>query len=256
MYRARLPQLRQLPGAGLGSHRRRRRAVRQPRGRPLVRAAQDERQLGDPEPGHVRPARRALPLDGLRPRWTRTGTSASATRSATGPRRTTRASRTPGRLASDPPNTARPGRGDACTPAPAPRPGTSSRWGDYSMMTTDPVDDCTFWYTTEYLQTTGRTRGGPASGASSSRPAARRRLRHLQPRAAPPPSRTSPPPRRHVTASRHGPTVCRAESAATAHTVTSDTGAFGSDMLNPGDIFTYTLRRTASTRTTAAVHPS
>jgi hypothetical protein len=25
-----------------------------------------------------------------------------------------------------------------------------SRWGDYSMMAVDPVDDCTFWYTQEY----------------------------------------------------------------------------------------------------------
>lgn len=31
---------------------------------------------------------------------------------------------------------------------------TSSRWGDYSDMTIDPVDDCTFWYTTEYYATT------------------------------------------------------------------------------------------------------
>jgi hypothetical protein len=30
-----------------------------------------------------------------------------------------------------------------------------SRWGDYSAMTVDPVDDCTFWYTTEYLKTNG-----------------------------------------------------------------------------------------------------
>ncbi len=29
------------------------------------------------------------------------------------------------------------------------------RWGDYSMLTVDPVDDCTFWYTTEYIETTG-----------------------------------------------------------------------------------------------------
>ncbi len=29
------------------------------------------------------------------------------------------------------------------------------RWGDYSAMTIDPVDDCTFWYTSEYLQATG-----------------------------------------------------------------------------------------------------
>ena len=25
-----------------------------------------------------------------------------------------------------------------------------SRWGDYSMLSVDPVDDCTFWYTQEY----------------------------------------------------------------------------------------------------------
>ncbi len=32
---------------------------------------------------------------------------------------------------------------------------TLSRWGDYSAMTVDPVDDCTFWYTNEYLATNG-----------------------------------------------------------------------------------------------------
>ena len=30
-----------------------------------------------------------------------------------------------------------------------------SRWGDYSAMTIDPVDDCTFFYTNEYLKATG-----------------------------------------------------------------------------------------------------
>src|SRR5664279_805419 len=30
-----------------------------------------------------------------------------------------------------------------------------SRWGDYSAMSVDPVDDCTFWYTSEYLKTSG-----------------------------------------------------------------------------------------------------
>lgn len=30
-----------------------------------------------------------------------------------------------------------------------------SRWGDYSAMRIDPTDDCTFWYTTEYLGTNG-----------------------------------------------------------------------------------------------------
>ncbi len=30
-----------------------------------------------------------------------------------------------------------------------------NRWGDYSSMTLDPVDDCTFWYATEYESATG-----------------------------------------------------------------------------------------------------
>jgi hypothetical protein len=30
-----------------------------------------------------------------------------------------------------------------------------NRWGDYSAMSIDPVDDCTFWYTTEYLASNG-----------------------------------------------------------------------------------------------------
>src|SRR5512140_673966 len=33
--------------------------------------------------------------------------------------------------------------------------GSLHRWGDYSAMTVDPVDDCTFWYTTEYLKSSG-----------------------------------------------------------------------------------------------------
>ena len=32
--------------------------------------------------------------------------------------------------------------------------GTLGRWGDYSAMNVDPVDDCTFWYTQEYYATT------------------------------------------------------------------------------------------------------
>jgi hypothetical protein len=31
----------------------------------------------------------------------------------------------------------------------------SYRWGDYTSMAVDPVDDCTFWYTNEYLPSTG-----------------------------------------------------------------------------------------------------
>lgn len=35
--------------------------------------------------------------------------------------------------------------------------GSAARWGDYSSMTVDPNDDCTFWYTTEYYATTSAT---------------------------------------------------------------------------------------------------
>lgn len=41
---------------------------------------------------------------------------------------------------------------------------TSSRWGDYTMLSVDPMDDCTFWYTNEYYSTSSssgwRTRIG------------------------------------------------------------------------------------------------
>jgi hypothetical protein len=33
--------------------------------------------------------------------------------------------------------------------------GTLHRWGDYSSLSLDPADDCTMWYTTEYLQSNG-----------------------------------------------------------------------------------------------------
>jgi hypothetical protein len=36
-----------------------------------------------------------------------------------------------------------------------PQTNVEGRWGDYSDLTVDPADDCTFWYTTEYIgQTT------------------------------------------------------------------------------------------------------
>ena len=33
---------------------------------------------------------------------------------------------------------------------------TGSRWGDYSALTVDPSDDCTFWFTTEYYTAAGQ----------------------------------------------------------------------------------------------------
>jgi hypothetical protein len=68
-----------------------------------------------------------------------------------------------GRLATDPLNTL--GQGEAhLFDGTGSQSGTGNRWGDYSDMTVDPVDDCTFWYTQEYYATTGsfnwRTRIG------------------------------------------------------------------------------------------------
>jgi hypothetical protein len=34
--------------------------------------------------------------------------------------------------------------------------GGDNRWGDYSTMAIDPTDDCTFWYTQEYVAGTGQ----------------------------------------------------------------------------------------------------
>jgi len=45
-----------------------------------------------------------------------------------------------------------------------------NRWGDYSTMSVDPVDDCTFWYTQEYYENSGsfdfKTRIGAFAGPS------------------------------------------------------------------------------------------
>jgi hypothetical protein len=68
-----------------------------------------------------------------------------------------------GRLATDPLNTLAQGESTLFAGTGS-QTGTSSRWGDYSAMTIDPVDDCTFWYTSEYYTTTSsfnwRTRVG------------------------------------------------------------------------------------------------
>jgi hypothetical protein len=58
-----------------------------------------------------------------------------------------------GRLAGDPAGTL--AQGEATLVAgTGSQTGTSNRWGDYSDLTVDPVDDCTFWYTNEYYTTT------------------------------------------------------------------------------------------------------
>jgi hypothetical protein len=58
-----------------------------------------------------------------------------------------------GRLASDPLNSLAQGEATLFSGTGS-QTGTSSRWGDYSALTVDPIDDCTFWYTNEYYATT------------------------------------------------------------------------------------------------------
>lgn len=61
-----------------------------------------------------------------------------------------------GRLASDPLSTL--GQGESVLIAGSgSQTGTAGRWGDYANISTDPIDDCTFWMTTEYMATTSTT---------------------------------------------------------------------------------------------------
>ena len=95
------------------------------------------------------------------PRWIRSGNLAigfSASSASISPQ-----IRYAGRLATDPLNTLAQGEATLFSGTGS-QTGTGNRWGDYSALTIDPVDDCTFWYTQEYYATTGsfnwRTRIG------------------------------------------------------------------------------------------------
>jgi hypothetical protein len=59
-----------------------------------------------------------------------------------------------GRLASDPLGTMPQGETTLHT-GPGSQTGGLTRWGDYSEMSVDPSDDCTFWYANEYLPANG-----------------------------------------------------------------------------------------------------
>jgi len=93
-----------------------------------------------------------------------------------------------GRLASDPAGQMTQGEGTLIDPV-----GVQlqflNRWGDYSMMAVDPSDDCTFWYTTEYIPTSGtfnwRTRIGtfrlPGCGTTTTPPVIGLKVNGLHP---------------------------------------------------------------------------
>jgi len=59
-----------------------------------------------------------------------------------------------GRLTTDPLGTMGQGEGTIVAGTGA-QIGNLSRWGDYSSMNIDPTDDCTFWYTQEYMGASG-----------------------------------------------------------------------------------------------------
>jgi hypothetical protein len=69
-----------------------------------------------------------------------------------------------GRLVGDALNTMGQGEASIIDGAGSQTGSSLSRWGDYSAMTIDPADDCTFWYTNEYIPSNGafnwRTRIG------------------------------------------------------------------------------------------------
>jgi len=58
-----------------------------------------------------------------------------------------------GHAASDPPGEM--GRGEAIALAGGGSQAATLRWGDYSSMSVDPEDECTFWYTNEYIPADG-----------------------------------------------------------------------------------------------------
>ena len=61
-----------------------------------------------------------------------------------------------GRLVTDPLGTLP--QGEATIMAGTGSQTVTTRWGDYSSMNVDPVDDCTFWYTNEYTPASGQWR--------------------------------------------------------------------------------------------------
>ena len=78
-----------------------------------------------------------------------------------------------GRLAGDPLNQMTQGEGTLINGS-GYQTHTSGRWGDYAMMAVDPLDDCTFWFTTEYYNSVSsagwRTRVGSFKMANCGAP--------------------------------------------------------------------------------------
>jgi hypothetical protein len=94
----------------------------------------------------------------------------------------------------------------------------SNRWGDYSALSVDPADDCTFWYTTEYYS---------ANSSSSWKT----RIGSFKPTEC-----TAVPP---TGASFHSITPCRAVDTRNAN------GTFGGPALTAGQVRSFPLQTSA-----------
>ena len=68
-----------------------------------------------------------------------------------------------GRLAGDPPGQMTLGEGTVISGTAA-QTSLNSRWGDYTSMNLDPVDDCTFWYVNEYYTVEGAAQAPLGNG--------------------------------------------------------------------------------------------
>ena len=68
-----------------------------------------------------------------------------------------------GRLPGDPPGTLP--RTEATLVAGGGIQTSGARWGDYSMLSVDPTDDCTFWYTQEYYSVSSERGWGSRIGS-------------------------------------------------------------------------------------------
>jgi hypothetical protein len=116
---------------------------------------------------------------------------------------------------------------------------SSGRWGDYSTMSVDPVDDCTFWYTQQYhtSQVTGnaswQTRVGKFQLSSCGAPP--------PPTATPTATQPGPTNTPTATATQPGPTFTPTPTATATSTPTPTntptvTPTPGSSTLHSGDL--------------------
>src|SRR4051794_14812475 len=130
-----------------------------------------------------------------------------------------------GRLSTDPLNTLAQGEATLFAGAGS-QTATNNRWGDYSDLTVDPVDDCTFWYTNEYYpagssQFNWRTRIGsfkfPTCGGQPPPPPRPPPVPPPPPPPAPPP----PPPPGPVSQVTATGATCGQFSGGTAQTLAS-----------------------------------